>query len=44
MWSIAKKFRSTMDDIMKVNELENESNIKVGMQLFIPKYSCKKLA
>ena len=42
LWKIAKKFRSTVQDIMKVNEIENENNIYPGEQLFIPKYVCTK--
>ena len=34
LWAIAKRFRSTKDNICKINNLENEK-IKPGMQLFI---------
>lgn len=44
LWKIAKKFKSTVEDIVKVNEIEDENKIYPGMQLFIPKYNCKKLA
>ena len=37
LWSIAKKFGSTIEDIAKVNELDDEKNIFVGEQLFIPR-------
>lgn len=40
LWKIAKKYRSTVDEIVKLNELENPDKIDVGMQLFIPKYVC----
>lgn len=38
LWKIAKKFRSTMDEIAKVNGIENEDKLSVGDQLFIPRY------
>ena len=41
LWSIAKRFGSTMEDIMEVNELENEGAITEGQQLFIPKFQRK---
>ena len=44
IWKIAKKFKSTVADIVKVNEIEDENKIYPGMQLFIPKYNCRKLA
>ena len=36
LWKIAKKFRSTVEAIAKVNDIENENKINVGEQLFIP--------
>ena len=42
LWKIAKKYRSTIDDIVRLNEIENPENIDIGMQLFIPKYVCAK--
>ena len=45
LWKIAKKYRSTVDDIARVNGIENPDKIEVGMQLFIPKCSmCKASA
>lgn len=38
LWSIAKKFRSTIEDIVRVNNIEDENKIYPGQQLFIPKY------
>ena len=38
LWSIAKMFNSTIDEIVKVNGIENPDKIDVGMQLFIPRY------
>lgn len=39
LWKIAKKYKSTVNDIARINELENPDKINVGMQLFIPKCS-----
>lgn len=38
LWNIAKKFRSTVDAIAKLNNIEDVNNLKIGQQLFIPKY------
>lgn len=37
IWKIAKRYRSTVEDIARINNLENPDKINVGMQLFIPK-------
>lgn len=37
LWNIAKKFGSTIDDIVKVNNIEDEDKIMIGEQLFIPR-------
>lgn len=42
LWKIAKKYRSTIDAIVKLNEIEEPDKIDVGMQLFIPKYVCER--
>ena len=39
LWKIAKKYKSTVEDIARVNNIEEPAKIDVGMQLFIPKYS-----
>ena len=39
LWNIAKKFKSTVEDIACVNNIEDVNRIRVGEQLFIPKYS-----
>ena len=36
--NIAKKFGSTVSDIVRVNKIEDENKIYPGQQLFIPKY------
>ncbi len=38
LWKIAKEFGSTIDDIAKLNEIENPNEILVGQKIFIPKY------
>ena len=37
LWDIAKRFRSTVDDIVRVNGLENPDKILEGEKLYIPK-------
>lgn len=36
LWKIAKKYHTTMDTILKVNELENSDAIRMGQKLIIP--------
>lgn len=43
LWNIAKKFKSTVEDIVKVNDIENENMIHPGEQLLIPRYVIKKI-
>lgn len=38
LWKIAKKFRSTVEDIARVNNIEDVNKIYPGQQLFIPRY------
>lgn len=38
LWTIAKKFKSTVENIAKMNGIEDENKINVGQQLFIPRY------
>ena len=44
LWNIAKRFRSTVEDIIRVNDIENPNYIQVGRQLFIPRFSRRKSA
>ena len=44
LWKIAKKFRSTIEDIARVNGIENEDKIYVGQQLYIPKFVKNNIA
>ena len=41
---IAKRFRSTVDDIARVNGIEDVNKILVGQQLYIPKFVRKVMA
>ena len=43
LWKIAKKFGSTIEDIVRVNGIENIDLIEKGQKLFIPKYNRQKL-
>ena len=36
LWSIAKRFRSTVENISKLNSIEDSNKIDIGQQLFIP--------
>lgn len=44
MWNIAKKFKSTVEDISKVNNIEDPNKIYPGQQLYIPKFVNKQIA
>lgn len=37
LWKIAKKYSTTVEDIIKMNDIEDTENIKVGTKLLIPK-------
>lgn len=41
LWKIAKKFGSTVEDIARVNGIENVNMLQVARQLYIPRYSDK---
>ena len=43
LWKNKKKFRSTVENIVKINEIEDENKIYVGQQLFIPRYVANKV-
>lgn len=42
LWEIAKRFRSTVEDIVKINEIEDENKIFPGERLLIPRYVVRK--
>lgn len=37
LWNIAKQFKSTVDDIARVNGIEDTNRIRAGEKLYIPK-------
>ncbi len=39
LWNIAKKFRTTVDFIVRTNGIEDENKINVGQKLYIPRFS-----
>ena len=36
LWKIAKKYYTTIDEIIRVNNLENSGNIEIGKKIIIP--------
>ena len=44
LWKIAKMFKSTVEDIAKINEIEDVNKISVGQQLYIPRFCKNKIA
>lgn len=44
LWKIAKQFKSRVEDIARVNGIEDENKIHVGQQLYIPKFTRHKVA
>ena len=39
LWAIAKRFRSTVQDIARVNNIEDANKIVPGQKIFIPRYT-----
>jgi hypothetical protein len=37
LWKIAKKYSTTMEDIIKMNDMDNPENVQPGMKIIIPK-------
>lgn len=44
LWNISKKFRSKVEDIARVNDIEDENKIYPGQQLYIPKFVRRSVA
>lgn len=42
LWNIAKKYKTTMDEIIKMNHLENPEVLIVGQKLFIPRFCAQQ--
>ena len=38
LWKIAKKFKSTIDELVRMNGIENKDKIDVGQKIYIPKF------
>ena len=38
LWNIAKKYRSTVENIKQINNIEDEDKLDINQQLFIPRY------
>ena len=38
LWNIAKEFGSTVEDIVRVNGIEDENKISVGQKIFVPRF------
>ena len=38
LWKIAKKFGSTVEDIVRANGIEDENKIYPGQKIYIPRY------
>ena len=39
LWNIAKRFRTTVDFIVRTNGIEDPNKLQVGQKLYIPRYS-----
>lgn len=44
LWKIAKNFKSTIEDITRINGIEDKNKIYIGQQLYIPKFVRKNIA
>ena len=44
LWKIAKMFKSTVEDIARVNDIKDVDKLEVGKQLYIPRFCIKKIA
>ncbi|QCX33421.1 DUF3794 domain-containing protein [Caloramator sp. E03] len=42
LWKIAKKYGTTIEDIVKINDLQDADNIMPGMKLLVPKKTFMK--
>lgn len=44
LWKIAKQFKSKVEDIARINEIEDANKIYPGQQLYIPKFARSRIA
>ena len=42
LWKIARRFGSTVDDIARVNGMENPNKLNAGEKIYIPKFVLKR--
>ena len=42
LWKIAKRFGSTVDDIVRVNGIERPDRLNIGEKIYIPKYVLRR--
>lgn len=42
LWKIAKRFKSTVDDIVRVNGIERPEKLNVSEKIYIPRYVLKR--
>ncbi|MBR6033679.1 MAG: DUF3794 domain-containing protein [Clostridia bacterium] len=43
LWNIAKQFRSTIEEITKINSIDNPETLQIGRQLFIPRFCFRQI-
>ena len=43
LWKIAKQFKSKVEDIARINKIEDSNKIYVGEQLYIPKFTKSRI-
>ena len=39
LWKIAKRFNSTVDELKRINGIEDENKLDVGQKIYIPKFN-----
>lgn len=42
LWKIAKRFSSTIEEITRMNALDNQDKINIGQKLYIPKFNYQR--
>lgn len=43
LWSLAKKYRTTIEEIVNLNHIEDENKLQIGQKILIPRYTKNKL-
>lgn len=38
LWNIAKRYKSTIESIKKINKIDDEEKLEIGRALFVPRY------